>query len=98
MHISSSEVYGTALADPMDEQHPLNPMSPYAAAKAGADRLIYSYVKTYDLPAVIIRPFNNYGPCQHLEKAIPNFINHDYYPVAWSLSIEELFYLIFPII
>ena len=74
VHISSSEVYGTALTDPMDEKHPLNPMSPYAAAKAGADRLIYSYVKTYELPAVIIRPFNNYGPCQHLEKAIPNFI------------------------
>ena len=74
VHISSSEVYGTALADQMDEEHPLNPMSPYAAAKAGADRLIYSYIKTYDLPAVIVRPFNNYGPCQHLEKAIPNFI------------------------
>jgi dTDP-glucose 4,6-dehydratase len=74
VHISSSEVYGTALADPMDEEHPLNPMSPYAAAKAGADRLIYSYIKTYDLPAVIVRPFNNYGPYQHLEKAIPNFI------------------------
>ena len=74
VHISSSEVYGTALTDPMDEEHPLNPMSPYAAAKAGADRLIYSYMKTYDLPAIIIRPFNNYGPCQHLEKAIPNFI------------------------
>jgi dTDP-glucose 4,6-dehydratase len=74
VHISSSEVYGTALADPMDEEHPLNPMSPYAAAKAGADRLIYSYIKTYGLPAVIVRPFNNYGPCQHLEKAIPNFI------------------------
>jgi len=74
VHISSSEVYGTALADPMDEEHPLKPMSPYAAAKAGADRLIYSYIKTYDLPAVIVRPFNNYGPCQHLEKAIPNFI------------------------
>ena len=74
IHISSSEVYGTALTDPMDEEHPLNPMSPYAAAKAGADRLIYSYIKTYDLPAVIVRPFNNYGPYQHLEKAIPNFI------------------------
>ena len=74
VHISSSEVYGTALTDPMDEEHPLNPMSPYAAAKAGADRLVYSYMKTYDLPAVIVRPFNNYGPCQHLEKAIPNFI------------------------
>ena len=74
VHISSSEVYGTALTDPMDEEHSLNPMSPYAAAKAGADRLVYSYMKTYDLPAVIVRPFNNYGPCQHLEKAIPNFI------------------------
>lgn len=74
VHISSSEVYGTALTDPMDEEHPLNPMSPYAAAKAGADRLVYSYVKTYGLPAVIVRPFNNYGPCQHLEKAVPNFI------------------------
>jgi dTDP-glucose 4,6-dehydratase len=74
VHISSSEVYGTALHNPMDEDHPLNPMSPYAAAKAGADRLVYSYMQTYDFPAVIVRPFNNYGPCQHLEKAIPNFI------------------------
>ena len=74
IHISSSEVYGTALKDPMDEKHPLNPLSPYAAAKAGADRLVFSYKHTYDLPAVIIRPFNNYGPYQHIEKAIPNFI------------------------
>jgi dTDP-glucose 4,6-dehydratase len=74
IHISSSEVYGTAARAPMDEEHPLNPMSPYAAAKAGADRLVYSYMQTYDFPAVIVRPFNNYGPCQHLEKAIPNFI------------------------
>jgi len=74
VHISSSEVYGTADRAPMDEDHPLNARSPYAAAKAGADRLVYSYMKTYDVPAVILRPFNNYGPCQHLEKAIPNFI------------------------
>ncbi len=74
IHISSSEVYGTAAKSPMDEDHPLNPMSPYAAAKAGADRLVYSYIQTYGIPAVIVRPFNNYGPCQHLEKAIPNFI------------------------
>jgi len=74
IHISSSEVYGTAINAPMTEDHPLNPMSPYAAAKAGADRLVYSYVHTYGLPAVIVRPFNNYGPFQHLEKAIPNFI------------------------
>ena len=74
IHISTSEVYGTALCAPMEETHPLNPMSPYAAAKAGADRLVYAYVQTYNLPAVIVRPFNNYGPFQHLEKAIPNFI------------------------
>src|SRR3954453_1885905 len=72
--ISSSEVYGTAEADPMDEEHPLNPRSPYAATKAGADRLVYAYVPTYDLPAVILRPFNNYGPYQHPEKVIPRFI------------------------
>src|SRR6266566_994653 len=72
--ISSSEVYGTALAAPMDEEHPLNPRSPYAATKAGADRLAYSYHVTYGLPVVIVRPFNNYGPRQHPEKVIPRFI------------------------
>src|SRR4051794_4560212 len=72
--ISSSEVYGTAEADPMDEEHPLNPRSPYAATKAGADRLAYSYWTTYDLPITIVRPFNNYGPRQHPEKVVPRFI------------------------
>jgi dTDP-glucose 4,6-dehydratase len=72
--ISSSEVYGTAESAPMDEEHPLNPRSPYAATKAGADRLAYSYWVTYDLPITIVRPFNNYGPFQHPEKALPRFI------------------------
>jgi dTDP-glucose 4,6-dehydratase len=72
--ISSSEVYGTAESAPMDEQHPLNPRSPYAATKAGADRLAYSYWTTYELPIVIVRPFNNYGPRQHPEKVVPRFI------------------------
>ena len=74
IHISTSEVYGTALADLMSEEHPLNPMSPYAAAKCGADRLVYSYWATYKIPAVIVRPFNNFGPYQHLEKVVPRFI------------------------
>jgi len=76
VHISTSEVYGSNdyVDRPMDEQHPLYPASPYAAAKVGADRLVYSYIRTYDIPAVIVRPFNNYGPRQHLEKAIPRFI------------------------
>ena len=74
IHISTSEVYGSAESAKMDEDHPLNPMSPYASAKCGADRLVYSYWATYDIPAVIVRPFNNYGPYQHLEKAVPRFI------------------------
>ena len=72
--ISSSEVYGTAESDPMSEDHPLNPRSPYAGTKAGGDRLAFSYWCTYDLPITIIRPFNNYGPFQHPEKVIPRFI------------------------
>lgn len=74
IHISTSEVYGSALSERMDEEHPLNPMSPYASAKCGADRLVYSYWATYDIPATIVRPFNNYGPYQHLEKAVPRFV------------------------
>ena len=72
--ISSSEVYGTAQYAPMDEEHPLLPRSPYAATKAGADRLAFSYHVTYDLPIVIARPFNNYGPRQHPEKVVPRFV------------------------
>ena len=72
--ISSSEVYGTAHSVPMGEEHPLEPRSPYAATKAGGDRLAYSYFVTYGLPIVIVRPFNNYGPRQHPEKLIPRFI------------------------
>lgn len=74
VHISTSEVYGTAETELMNEEHPLKPLSPYASAKAGADRLVYSYWATYALPAVIVRPFNNFGPRQHLEKAVPRFI------------------------
>jgi dTDP-glucose 4,6-dehydratase len=72
--VSSSEVYGTARYAPMDERHPLEPRSPYAATKAGADRLAYAYFVTYDLPIVIVRPFNNYGPRQHPEKVVPRFV------------------------
>ena len=74
IHISTSEVYGTAAAPAMDEEHPLNPMSPYASAKCGADRLVYSYWATYGIPAAIVRPFNNFGPRQHMEKVVPRFV------------------------
>jgi len=74
VHVSTSEVYGTARQVPMTEDHPLNPTTPYASAKTGADRLVYSYHVTYGVPCVIVRPFNTYGPYQHLEKVIPRFI------------------------
>ena len=72
--LSSCEVYGTGVYEPIDEEHLLNPRSPYSATKAGADRLAYAYHVTYGLPITIIRPFTNYGPAQHPEKMIPRFI------------------------
>jgi nucleoside-diphosphate-sugar epimerase len=70
---SSSEIYGTAHYAPIDEDHPLNPSSPYAASKAAADRAAYAYFNTYHLPIAIIRPFNTYGP-RHTYDVIPKFI------------------------
>ncbi|OGR88255.1 MAG: hypothetical protein A3J74_01495 [Elusimicrobia bacterium RIFCSPHIGHO2_02_FULL_57_9] len=70
---SSSEVYGTAQYAPIDETHPLNPTSPYAASKASADRAAWSWWNTYGLPVAIIRPFNTYGP-RHTYDVIPKFI------------------------
>jgi dTDP-glucose 4,6-dehydratase len=74
VHISTSEVYGSAQAETMDEEHPLAPRTPYAAAKCGADRLVHACGLTYGLPTVILRPFNNYGPAQHLEKLVPRLV------------------------
>ncbi len=70
---SSSEIYGTALEPAIDESHPLNPTSPYAASKVAADRFAFSYFQTFGLPIAIIRPFNTYGP-RHTYDVIPKFI------------------------
>lgn len=64
-HFSSSEVYGSAVYEPMDENHPMIPTTTYAAGKAAADIMLASYVKMFDLDAFIVRPFNNYGPRQN---------------------------------
>jgi len=69
IHTSSSEVYGTAQYTPIDEKHPLQGQSPYSASKISADHFVESYVKSFDMPAVIHRPFNTYGPRQS-ERAI----------------------------
>lgn len=71
---SSSEIYGTAQHPKIDEGHPLNPSTPYAASKLAADRYCHSYWKTYGIPVAIIRPFNTFGP-RHTYDVIPKFID-----------------------
>ena len=73
VHISTDEVYGEAPGRPSEEEDALYPKSPYAASKAGADRLAFSYFTTYGVPVVISRCANNYGPYQYPEKLIPFF-------------------------
>jgi len=74
VHTSTSEVYGTALRVPIDESHPLQGQSPYAASKIGADKLAESFYCAYDLPVVTLRPFNTYGPRQSTRAVIPTII------------------------
>jgi len=76
IHVSTDEVYGSRDQGFFNEEDPLNPSSPYAASKAGADRLAYSYMITYDLPIIILRPSNNFGPYQYPEKFIPLFVTN----------------------
>lgn len=71
---STSEVYGTAQTIPISEQHPLNPQSPYAASKVASDNLALSYFYSFNLPVVVARPFNTFGPRQSLRAVIPNLI------------------------
>lgn len=76
LHISTDEVYGSRDEGFFKEDDPLSPSSPYAASKAGADRLAYSYWVTYSLPIIILRPSNNFGPYQYPEKFIPLFVTN----------------------
>lgn len=74
IHTSSSEAYGTAKYSPMDENHPIDPTTPYAAGKAAADLMIQSFMKVLNIDAAIIRPFNNYGPRQNAEGPLAGII------------------------
>jgi dTDP-glucose 4,6-dehydratase len=74
VHTSTSEVYGTVQYTPVDERHPLQGQSPYSASKIAADKLIESFVCSYGLPAVTVRPFNTYGPRQSARAVIPDII------------------------
>jgi NAD dependent epimerase/dehydratase len=75
IHTSTSEVYGTAQFVPITEEHPLQGQSPYSASKIGADQLAYSFYSSFDLPVVIARPFNTYGPRQSARAVIPTVIS-----------------------
>jgi NAD dependent epimerase/dehydratase len=75
IHVSSSEVYGTAKSIPITEDHPLEPQSPYAASKVGADKLMDSYHRAYDLPVTVVRPFNTYGPHQSARAIVPTIMS-----------------------
>jgi dTDP-glucose 4,6-dehydratase len=98
IHISSDEVYGEIKKGEFKENSPLRPNSPYAASKAAADLLIEAYMRTYDFPAVIIRPSNNYGPWQYPEKLIPlavsKILRNEEIPVyATGRNIREWLYV-----
>jgi len=74
VHTSTSEVYGTAQYVPIDEQHPLQGQSPYSASKIGADKIVESFVRSFELPVATLRPFNTYGPRQSARAVIPTII------------------------
>lgn len=74
VHTSTSEVYGTARFVPIDESHPLQAQSPYAASKIGADKLAEAYHLSFDVPVTTLRPFNAFGPRQSARAVIPTII------------------------
>jgi NAD dependent epimerase/dehydratase len=75
IHTSTSEVYGTAIYVPIDENHPKQPQSPYSASKIGADMMAMSYFNAFNLPVTVARPFNTYGPRQSARAIIPTIIS-----------------------
>lgn len=75
IHTSTSEVYGTARHVPIDEEHPLQPQSPYSASKIGADAMAMSFHKAFELPVTTARPFNTYGPRQSARAIIPSMVS-----------------------
>jgi dTDP-glucose 4,6-dehydratase len=74
IHTSTSEIYGTAQFVPITEEHPVNPQSPYAATKSGADFLTLTFFRSFGTPVAVVRPFNTYGPRQSTRAVIPTII------------------------
>lgn len=89
VHTSTSEVYGTAPAQPISETHPLVAQSPYAASKIAADKLAESYALAFDLPVAVLRPFNTYGPRQNARAVIPTVIRQALDPACDAISVGD---------
>ena len=90
VHTSTSEVYGTAKFTPITEAHPLVGQSPYAASKIGADMMVTAYARSFDLPAIILRPFNTYGPRQSERAVLPTIIRQAIDPECDSIRVGNL--------
>ncbi|RDU63237.1 MULTISPECIES: dTDP-glucose 4,6-dehydratase [Helicobacter] len=88
VHFSTSEVYGSAVYEPMDEQHPINPTTTYAAGKAAADIALKSWVSMFGLDSFIVRPFNNYGPRQNYKGYLAGVIPITIYRILKGVSPE----------
>jgi len=89
IHTSTSEVYGTALAFPITEDHPLRGQSPYSASKIGADIMAEAFARSFDLPVAILRPFNTYGPRQSERAVIPTVIRQLLDPSCAAIRIGD---------
>ena len=74
VHTSTSETYGSAVRVPIDEDHPMQPQSPYSASKIGGDMMALSYWHAFELPVAVVRPFNTYGPRQSTRAVIPTIL------------------------
>lgn len=89
VHTSTSEVYGTALTEPMDETHPLQGQSPYSASKIGADMMAEAYARSFGLGVVTLRPFNTFGPRQSERAVISSTIRQALDPACKAIEIGD---------
>ena len=90
VHTSTSEVYGTARFEPITEAHPLQGQSPYSASKIAADHMAEAYARSFDLPVVILRPFNTFGPRQSERAVIPTAIRQALDPACTEIRLGDL--------
>jgi UDP-glucose 4-epimerase len=89
VHTSTSEVYGTAINMPIAESHPLQGQSPYSASKIGADMMAEAFARSFDLPVIILRPFNTFGPRQSERAIIPTIVRQALDPACPAILVGD---------